>query len=193
MTHEFCEGQRFISDRELGLGSVHRVSRLSVTLVFRASGESREYSRDNAPVRRVRFHKGDRVKDREGRPLVISAVDERHGLIHYSGDGRELGETELLDALGKPEVREGLLPALLRKSFDLAQLRVRGLIEAARGDMAAQLDHEIVRLRELRQVNPSVWPEEIDLLLDQKESLDRHIKGTRLRLDAVRLIQRGPG
>jgi ATP-dependent helicase HepA len=102
-------GQRWISDSEpeLGLGSVEQVSRLTLTLLFGGSGETREYARDNAPIRRVRFHKGDMVKDREGRTLAVTAVQERGGLLHYVGDGRELCETELSDAISfnKPEER----------------------------------------------------------------------------------------
>ncbi|MBX7186789.1 MAG: DEAD/DEAH box helicase family protein [Vicinamibacteria bacterium] len=109
MTNPFHKGQRWISDSELelGLGSVERVSRLTVSLVFGASGEKREYAKDNAPLRRVRFHQGDTVKDREGLPLVIAAVEERRGLIYYRGHDRELCETALLDAISfnKPEER----------------------------------------------------------------------------------------
>ena len=38
---------------------------------------------------------------------------------------------------------------------------------------------------------PSVRQDEIDLLVEQKSELDRHLLRSRLRLDAVRLIQRG--
>ena len=109
MTNPFHKGQRWISDSEpeLGLGSVDHVSRLTVSLVFGASGEKREYAKDNAPLRRVRFHQGDTVKDREGLPLAITAVEERRGLIYYRGHDRELCETALLDAISfnKPEER----------------------------------------------------------------------------------------
>lgn len=105
----FHPGQRFISDSEpeLGLGSVAEVSRLTVILVFKASGERREYARDNAPLRRVRFHSGDMIKDGQGRSLTITSVEERLGLIHYRGDNRELCETDLSDAISfsKPEER----------------------------------------------------------------------------------------
>lgn len=109
MTPSYQPGQRFISDSEpeLGLGSVRGMSRLTVSLEFRATGEAREYARDNAPLRRVRFHAGDVVKDREGRSLAITAVEERLGLLHYRSDGRELCETDLSDAISfsKPEER----------------------------------------------------------------------------------------
>lgn len=109
MTIPFHKGQRWISDSEpeLGLGSVERVSRLTVSLLFGASGEKREYAKDNAPLRRVRFHQGDTVKDREGRTLAITSVEERRGLIHYRGGESEWCETALSDAtfFNKPEER----------------------------------------------------------------------------------------
>ena len=57
--------------------------------------------------------------------------------------------------------------------------------------MAARLDHEIARLSDLQRVNPSVRAEEINLLVEQKASLDLHLEAARLRLDAIRLIRRG--
>ena len=65
-------------------------------------------------------------------------------------------------------------------------------IAEARKAATARLDQEIARLRELQKVNPSVRPEEVALLIEQKASLDRHLSGARLRLDSVRLIRRGP-
>ena len=94
--------------------------------------------------------------------------------------------------LDRPEVREGLLPDLLEKTLQIATGMVPGLVTQARGEMAAQLDHEIVRLRELKKVNRSVRDEEIELLVGQRNALDQCLSSARLRLDAIRLIQRGP-
>src|SRR5690349_6980226 len=109
MKTTYHPGQRWISDSEpeLGLGSITGVSRLTVSLGFAACGEKREYARDNAPLRRVRFHAGDTVKDREGRALAVTSVDERRGLLFYGGEERELCETDLFDAMSfdKPEER----------------------------------------------------------------------------------------
>ena len=109
MKSTFHKGQRWISDSEpeLGLGSVERSSRLTVTLHFGASGETREYARDNAPLRRVRFHPGDTVKDRDGHAFTITFVQERDGLLHYRADADEFCETALSDAISfnKPEER----------------------------------------------------------------------------------------
>ncbi|HRB12851.1 MAG TPA: RNA polymerase-binding ATPase, partial [Vicinamibacteria bacterium] len=123
MTIPFHEGQRWISDSEpeLGLGSVEGVSRLTVSLLFGASGERREYAKDNAPLRRLRFHPADTVKDREGRTLAITSVEERRGLIYYRGGKSEWCETALSDAtfFNKPEERLFVGQVDAPESFEL--------------------------------------------------------------------------
>ena len=105
----FHPGQRWVSESEpeLGLGAVLRVTERTVTLKFGASDETREYARDNAPLRRVRFRVGDTIKTRADAELAVQAIAERAGLIFYQGGGRELCETELSDAISfsKPEQR----------------------------------------------------------------------------------------
>ena len=90
------------------------------------------------------------------------------------------------------ECRDELLPLLLTAANQLAAQRISHHVEAARQAMTVQLRHEVSRLRELQKVNRSVRAEEIDLLLEQQRALDQHLRESRLRLDAVRLIQRGP-
>jgi hypothetical protein len=41
-------------------------------------------------------------------------------------------------------------------------------------------------------VNRRVQPEEVESLMQQRRDLDQHLSEARLRLDAIRLIQRGP-
>ena len=94
--------------------------------------------------------------------------------------------------LDQPELREELLPSLIEKAQSIANRQVPGIVAQARKEMSAQLDHEIARLRELQKVNRSVRAEEIDLLVQQQRALDQHLTSARLRLDAIRLIQRGP-
>lgn len=92
-----------------------------------------------------------------------------------------------------PDFREELLPTLLQQAEAIARQRVPPLIAAARGRMTARLDHEIHRLTRLRKVNPSVRAEEIERWAGQRRALDEHLSQSRLRLDAIRLIRRGPG
>jgi ATP-dependent helicase HepA len=94
--------------------------------------------------------------------------------------------------LEQPELREELLPGLIEKAQSIASSRVPVLVLQARGEMTAQLQHEIARLKELQKVNRSVQPEEVESLVQQQRALDQHLSEARLRLDAIRLIQRGP-
>ena len=66
------------------------------------------------------------------------------------------------------------------------------LVAQAGKEMNAQLDREVARVRALQRVNPGVRPEEIAALVRQQAALDEHLRAARLRLDAIRLIRRGP-
>ncbi len=94
--------------------------------------------------------------------------------------------------LEQPAVREELLPSLLERSAKIASLRAPGVVARARSSMSTQLTHEIHRLEELRKVNRSVRAEEIDLLRSQMRSLEDCLHHARVRLDALRVIWRGP-
>ena len=124
----FHPGQRWISETEpeLGLGSVRRVTPRTVTIVFTASDETREYARDNAPLRRVRFRAGDAVKSQADAVLVVQSVVERDGIIFYQGDGPELCETELSDAISFNQPQERLLAGQLDPT-EVFDLRVAAL------------------------------------------------------------------
>lgn len=105
---------------------------------------------------------------------------------------RQLKNADAYALLDRAEVREELLPHLIQKTEAIAGEKMPELIAQARKEMAAQLEHEITRLKELRKVNRSVRSEEIAALERQREALDQHLAAARLRLDAIRLIQRGP-
>src|SRR5690349_18253262 len=125
MPNAFYPGQRWISESEpeLGLGRVQRATDRTVTIVFGASDETREYARDNAPLRRVRFRVGDAVQSHDHASLTVQSVSERNGLIFYHGDGRELCETELSDAISFSKPEERLLAGQLDPP-DVFDLRV---------------------------------------------------------------------
>lgn len=105
---------------------------------------------------------------------------------------RHLKNAEAYALLEQAELREDLLPQLIEKAQDFANRQIPSLIAEARKTMNAQLEHEITRLKELQKVNRSVRAEEIAALGQQQQALDQHLRKARLRLDAIRLIQRGP-
>ena len=130
-------------------------------------------------------------------PTPICVLVDHQGNDSSSGItpeilSRQLKAGDPFPLLERPQVREDLLPGLVEKTLEIARARIPGLVTQARVEMNAQLDHEIARLRELQKVNHSVRGEEIELLVAQKNALDKHLSSARLRLDAIRLIQRGP-
>ena len=99
---DFVPGQRWISDAELkhGLGTVLKSDHRSVTIVFIASGETRTYARETAPLTRAQFSAGDKIQSHEGWTLTVKSVEESDGLLTYVGvrDGNQaasLPEAEL--------------------------------------------------------------------------------------------------
>lgn len=94
---DFIPGQRWISDTELqmGLGTVLSVEHRTVTILFHATGETRIYAQQTAPLTRVRFAAGDTVKSAEGWELDVTDVEEDDGLLVYIG--LRDGEVAVLD------------------------------------------------------------------------------------------------
>jgi ATP-dependent helicase HepA len=103
--------QRWISETEpeLGLGRIEEISERTVTVAFPAAGETRRYSLENLPLRRVRFHKGDRVTGLDGISFAVDEITERGGIIFYRGGGVEISETELSDRISFSRPEERLL------------------------------------------------------------------------------------
>ena len=69
----------------MGLGTVMAVDQRSVQIVFLATGETRTYAKQSAPLSRVRFGKGDKVRSHDGWSLQIDDVQDVDGLLIYLG------------------------------------------------------------------------------------------------------------
>jgi len=106
----FFPEQRWTSEGEpeLGVGIVTEVTKGRVKLHFPISGESRLYSMENAPIRRVVFKPGDTVMDSIKRPLLIERVQYEGNLYIYYGQGRVLSESDLGDVSVKHGVDDRL-------------------------------------------------------------------------------------
>jgi len=90
--------------------------------------------------------------------------------------------------LEKPAVKRKLFPAMLSTARKLAETQMQQLIEAATTAMKAQLQSEIDRLEDLRQINDHVRPEEIEVMKNQMNALQEALTSARLRLDSLRLV-----
>ena len=138
-------GQRWVSDGEpeLGLGIIRKSGDGRVEIAFPAAGETRIYAIDTAPLRRVRFMPGDRIKNHAGAEMTVSQVREQNGMRIYETDGGEVAEKDLSDSISfsKPEERLfggklddhddfDLRGEALRRRADMRRSPVRGLAGA---------------------------------------------------------------
>lgn len=116
MPNRYHPGQRWISDGEpeLGIGEVRAVGPRTVSVVFATADESRDYSLEGAPLRRVTFRVGDTLQDAQEVSWTVDAVAERDGLFHFQCGDRTFSETELSLALSLSGPRE----RLFRGRFD---------------------------------------------------------------------------
>ncbi len=87
MAQQYQPGQRWISDSEaeLGLGTVLAQDGRLLTVLYPATGETRQYALRNAPLTRVRFSPGDVITHFEGWKLTVREVDDADGLLVYHG------------------------------------------------------------------------------------------------------------
>ncbi len=144
MVHEFIPGQRWINDAELqlGLGTILATDHRTVTILFMATGETRVYAKQTAPLTRVAFGIGDTVRAHEGWNLTVTEVIENEGLLTYRGldeQGREatLEESQLDNFIQLSRPTERLLAAKLDhpKWFDLRHQTLRHAAALARSDL----------------------------------------------------------
>lgn len=102
MSDLFRQGQRWVSvsEPELGLGEVRAVGPRTVTIAFAATGETRQYARDDAPLRRAAFRVGDTIATVDRRQLTVDNVQDGGGLLSYRCGQLLVPETELSHTLG---------------------------------------------------------------------------------------------
>jgi ATP-dependent helicase HepA len=122
--------------------------------------------------------------------LVDPQGNDACTLIDRESLARQVRPGDAYPHVSRPEIRERVLPLLLEKSEDIVHKHLPNLIAQAQREMAAQLDGEIARLRQLAKVNPSVRPEEAQHLLEQKQAIAQHLAAARPRLDSLRLVLR---
>jgi ATP-dependent helicase HepA len=137
-------------------------------------------------------------------PLVTGALDLLLGSekgncsLVESEDGLSMEAVYVLECVAPPHLHiDRFLPPTpvrgvvegedFRGAEEMARVQVASIVDAARAEMMKTLNQEIVRLEALRSVNPSVRPEEIELLKEHRRLLDVHLNGARLRLDALRV------
>jgi ATP-dependent helicase HepA len=130
---QFVPGQRWISNTEadLGLGIVIESANRRVEIGFPAVMEQRTYAVDNAPLSRVTYEPGERVRNHDGDTLeVVERIENRGCYIYRCQDaaGNEviLPEPELDSAVHFARPEQRLLTGQIDR-HGLFKLRVRTL------------------------------------------------------------------
>jgi ATP-dependent helicase HepA len=105
VSQAFTIGQRWISEAEaeLGLGIVLDIANRRLTLSFPAAGERRTYAMENAPVSRVVYQVGEKVRRQDGARMKITRVVEQQGCLLYHGLVFDIDKNLTKDELAIPE------------------------------------------------------------------------------------------
>ena len=114
----FEVGQRWISDTEsdLGLGMVQEVSFRQVAILFPVADEVRRYSKEQAPLTRIKFNIEDTVLLEDGSKLTITEIQEMNGILFYGDADRILPETQLSGHIQLSQASERLLAGQIDNS-----------------------------------------------------------------------------
>ena len=134
MHDTFIPGQRVINDAELqlGLGTVLTVEHRTLTVLFMATGDTRTYAKETAPLTRVLFSAGDKLTAHDGAVMTVESVEEEAGLYTYlgrdtQGQAVELPEGQLDNLIKMNRPSDRLLTKQVDKDkwFDLRYLTLQ--------------------------------------------------------------------
>jgi ATP-dependent helicase HepA len=125
----------------------------------------------------------------------LRVMIDQHGADRTDEDGfapAALRKGNPAALLGKDALRRRVIPMMLDRARAIAEAQCRALAAAAKARMEREIAGELLRLRELAMVNDHIDAEEARLLEARRDGLRRCLTSPRVRLDAVRLIWKGP-
>jgi ATP-dependent helicase HepA len=91
-----------------------------------------------------------------------------------------------------PDIARKTLPAMFEKGARLAELEADAIRKAALADVQNLLGHEVRRLETLVRINNHIRPQEIQMARQEQEQVTDAVVRSRIRLDSLRLIWKGP-
>ena len=119
--------------------------------------------------------------------LDLKGQDHATAMPHESLQGVDLSQNrKLAETVIKSQ--SGKLKLLFELGEQMAEAASRPVVEAALADMHSILAEDQARLQALAKVNPNVREDEIEQVQARRELLEVHLKDTRVRLDAVRVV-----
>jgi ATP-dependent helicase HepA len=156
----FVIGQRWISESEpeLGLATVMHTGKGRVLVEFKSAGETRTYATEHAPLKRVRFRAGDKVRTREDQEFLVNEVIEQQGLLIYVGKNQRLPEAQLSDRLSLRGPQERLFAGrfdpstafeLRRSTLDLIHRSRKSPVRGFLGGRIDLIPHQLYIAQEV--------------------------------------------
>lgn len=119
--------------------------------------------------------------------LDLKGRDHARELPYEMLQGMDLAQNrKLADTVIKSQSDK--LKVLFQLGEELAEGASRPVVEMALAFMHETLSAEQDRLQALARVNPNVREDEIEQVLARRELLEIHLKDTRVRLDAARVV-----
>lgn len=119
--------------------------------------------------------------------LDIKGQNHAESQSHESLQGMDLTQNrKLAETVIKSQSPK--LKVLFQLGEEMAGLASQPVVEAALAAMHAALSTEQDRLEALARVNPNVREDEIEQVAARRELLEIHLKDTRVRLDAARVV-----
>ncbi len=156
---QFTIGQRWVSAGELhlGIGMVIEVDLRTVSIIYPASGETRVYMQQSAPLSRVAFDEGDRISDHDGLEMVVQQVQRKEGLITYhcvadDGEDVRLSEGRLNNFIKLNQPLQRLLNGqidhnkwfeLRARSQKILSLLAQSTLQGLTGCRTSLIDHQL--------------------------------------------------
>ncbi|MDB4499323.1 RNA polymerase-binding ATPase, partial [Akkermansiaceae bacterium] len=120
--------------------------------------------------------------DHEGKDLSSDAKLIR--AILKPGQHRKL--------LDQPKINQEMIPEMLKALETLVGQKRVTIIKKSIAKMTENMDGEVARLEDLREVNPMIDDREIEIVRERQEELKKTLGGARIRLDSLRLIYKAP-
>jgi ATP-dependent helicase HepA len=156
---QFAVGQRWVSAGELhlGIGLVLEVEFRTVSIIFPATGETRMYAKQSAPLSRVLFAVGDQITDQDNRELKVEDVETKSDIMYYhcvdkSGQKVRLSEGKLSNFLKLNHPLQRLLNGQVDKNkwFEvrartqkIASLLTQSSMQGLTGCRTSLIDHQM--------------------------------------------------
>jgi ATP-dependent helicase HepA len=146
------------AEPELGLATVVHTGSGRVRVEFESAGEARTYAAEQAPLKRVRFRAGDKVRTREDQEFLVKEVIEQQGLLIYVGENQRLPEAQLSDRLSLRGPQERLVAGrfdtsaafeLRRRTLDLLHRSRKSPVRGFLGGRIDLIPHQLYIAQEV--------------------------------------------